>query len=133
MEWRPCARVLIALPLCAYDMYRHNLETHYIAWFVGGVFVLLALPITFYEVGEVCFALECRPPPPPLLASCQGLCRPLSPSSRSRLSRCRAIALSPSLVALVRTSKSMRACYTRDFESQWRNQTLKQVGGTRFE
>ena len=43
--------VLVALPLCAWDMYRHNMETHYIAWFVGGVFVLLALPITFYEVG----------------------------------------------------------------------------------
>ena len=43
--------VLIALPLCAWDMYRHNMETHYIAWFVGGVFVLLAMPITFYEAG----------------------------------------------------------------------------------
>jgi hypothetical protein len=45
--------VLIVLPVAAWDMYRHDMAPHFIAWFVSGVFVLLALPITFYEVRRV--------------------------------------------------------------------------------
>ena len=44
--------VLIVLPIAAWDMYRHDMQPHFIAWFVSGVFVLLALPITFYEVAQ---------------------------------------------------------------------------------
>lgn len=44
--------VLIAMPLIIWDMYKHDMETHYVAWFVAGVFVLLAVPITFYEVAQ---------------------------------------------------------------------------------
>ena len=44
--------VLVALPLAAWDMHRHDMHPHFIAWFVAGVFVLLAVPITFYEVAQ---------------------------------------------------------------------------------
>ena len=44
--------VLIALALSAWDMHRNRRAAHFIAWFVAGVFVLLAVPITFYEVAQ---------------------------------------------------------------------------------
>lgn len=44
--------VLVALPLAAWDMHAHDMHPHFIAWFVAGVFVLLAVPITFYEVAQ---------------------------------------------------------------------------------
>ena len=64
--------VLIVLPVAAWDMYRHDMAPHFIAWFVSGVFVLLALPITFYEVR--------RGP-----ASSGALFRPTSPRTRPAL------------------------------------------------
>ena len=44
--------VHIALALSAWDMHRNRRAAHFIAWFVAGVFVLLAVPITFYEVAQ---------------------------------------------------------------------------------
>lgn len=42
--------VIIALPVLAVGMHRSHYATTAIAWFVAGVFVLLALPISFFEV-----------------------------------------------------------------------------------
>jgi hypothetical protein len=42
--------ILISIPIIAYQMHKHKYEQLYIAWFIAGVFALLSIPITFYEV-----------------------------------------------------------------------------------
>ena len=42
--------ILIAIPVVAYQMHKHDYEKLYIAWFIAGVFAMLSIPITFYEV-----------------------------------------------------------------------------------
>ena len=42
--------ILIAIPVVAYQMHKHDYEQLYIAWFIAGVFAMLSIPITFYEV-----------------------------------------------------------------------------------
>eukprot|EP00736_Rhodelphis_marinus_P005471 Rmarinus@m.26859 len=42
--------VLIALPLCVWEMDRQNYEKKVIAWFVAGVFSLLAVPLAVQEI-----------------------------------------------------------------------------------
>lgn len=43
------ACILIALPAVVYDFATHGAKEHQLAWFVGGVFVVLSLPISLYE------------------------------------------------------------------------------------
>ena len=47
-----CALIVVALPFVSYDMYAHDYQMHYIAWFIAFVFVALSLPITLYEVTQ---------------------------------------------------------------------------------
>lgn len=47
-----CCLVLIAVPVLALYMRQQNYATHAIAWFIAGVFVLLALPISMFEVQQ---------------------------------------------------------------------------------
>eukprot|EP00271_Cylindrocystis_brebissonii_P004196 TRINITY_DN15797_c0_g1_i1.p1 TRINITY_DN15797_c0_g1~~TRINITY_DN15797_c0_g1_i1.p1 ORF type:complete len:425 (+),score=60.06 TRINITY_DN15797_c0_g1_i1:340-1614(+) len=47
-----CALVIIAVPVLALAMLRANYDTHSIAWSVGGIFVVLALPISFFDVTQ---------------------------------------------------------------------------------
>ena len=68
-------------PVAAWDMYR-DMAPHFIAWFVSGVFVPLALPITFYEVR--------RGP-----ASPGALFRPIIPPNTSRPPRAFPLTLLP--------------------------------------
>jgi len=44
--------IVVALPFVSYDMYAHDYQVLYIAWFVAFVFVALSLPITLYEVTQ---------------------------------------------------------------------------------
>ena len=37
--------LFVMLPLLIYGLYRENAQDHFKAWFVGGIFVLLTLPI----------------------------------------------------------------------------------------
>ena len=40
----------IALPLCIWDLNRVHKEVHVQAWFVGGVFVMMSLPISLWGI-----------------------------------------------------------------------------------
>ena len=42
--------IFVGLPLACWEMSRHGYERHFVAWFVAGVFVLLAIPISVYGV-----------------------------------------------------------------------------------
>ncbi|KAK7476950.1 hypothetical protein BaRGS_00031809 [Batillaria attramentaria] len=42
--------LLIALPLCIIELNRTGAPDHVQAWFIGGVFVMLALPISFWGI-----------------------------------------------------------------------------------
>ncbi|KFM70155.1 Transmembrane protein 184C, partial [Stegodyphus mimosarum] len=44
--------ILIVLPLCAVKFQQNGTSPHMQAWFTGGVFVLMALPITFWEITQ---------------------------------------------------------------------------------
>ncbi len=47
---RPHFLTVAALPLCVYELHKQNYEKHVLGWFVAGIFVFLAVPIS---VGEV--------------------------------------------------------------------------------
>ena len=40
--------LFVALPLCIIELNRADKPTHVQAWFAGGIFVLCALPISFF-------------------------------------------------------------------------------------
>ncbi|MEW5307253.1 MAG: hypothetical protein WDW36_009661 [Sanguina aurantia] len=40
----------MALPITVWEFNRSGFDTHHQAWFVGGIFVLMAIPISVYEV-----------------------------------------------------------------------------------
>ena len=42
--------LVIALPLCVYELERKGAPDHVQAWFVGGLFVMMALPISFMGI-----------------------------------------------------------------------------------
>ena len=42
--------LLLALPLTIWDVSTHDHERTYIVWFVAGLFVLLAIPVSAYGV-----------------------------------------------------------------------------------
>ncbi|XP_054721919.1 transmembrane protein 184C-like [Uloborus diversus] len=44
--------ILIVLPICAVKFQQNGTSPHMQAWFTGGMFVLLALPITFWEITQ---------------------------------------------------------------------------------
>lgn len=44
--------ILIVLPLCAVKFQQNGTSPHMQAWFTGGMFVLMALPITFWEITQ---------------------------------------------------------------------------------
>ncbi|EGD81930.1 hypothetical protein PTSG_02616 [Salpingoeca rosetta] len=45
-----CLIIFGFIPWGAIELHRHNQETHVIAWFVAGVFVCLAVPMTIWDV-----------------------------------------------------------------------------------
>ena len=49
--WCLCAvGLLVALPLIIIEFKKSNFSVKYQAWFISGMFVLMALPVTVYEV-----------------------------------------------------------------------------------
>lgn len=44
--------ILIVLPLCTVKFQEKGATPHMQAWFTGGIFVLMALPITFWEITQ---------------------------------------------------------------------------------
>ena len=44
------AVLLIALPLMIIEFQTHETEVHVQAWFIGGLFVVMALPISLYGI-----------------------------------------------------------------------------------
>lgn len=42
--------MMIAIPLCIVEVTNKNKDKHVKAWFTGGVFVLLAVPISLWEI-----------------------------------------------------------------------------------
>ncbi|GAB1601728.1 transmembrane protein 184C-like [Argonauta hians] len=42
--------LLVALPLCIIELYKSGAETHVKVWFVGGLFVMMALPISLWGI-----------------------------------------------------------------------------------
>ena len=49
--WCLCAvGLLVALPMIIIEFKKANFSVKYEAWFISGMFVLLALPVTVYEV-----------------------------------------------------------------------------------
>lgn len=49
--------LLLALPLTIWDVSTHDHERTYIVWFVAGLFVLLAIPVSAYGVQVSCSRL----------------------------------------------------------------------------
>mmetsp|Transcript_34079 Transcript_34079/g.47236 ORF Transcript_34079/g.47236 Transcript_34079/m.47236 type:complete len:412 (-) Transcript_34079:120-1355(-) len=47
-----CLITLVTLPGCAVVLHRHHYSLQYLAWFIAGVFVLLTLPISLYDVTQ---------------------------------------------------------------------------------
>lgn len=42
--------LLVALPLCIMELNKHGAQTHVEGWFVGGLFVMMALPISLWGI-----------------------------------------------------------------------------------
>ncbi|XP_064607932.1 transmembrane protein 184C-like [Liolophura sinensis] len=42
--------LVVALPMCIWELDRKDAQKHVIAWFVGGLFVMMALPISFWGI-----------------------------------------------------------------------------------
>lgn len=42
--------LVIALPLCVIELHRKGAPQHVEAWFVGGLFVMLSLPISMWGI-----------------------------------------------------------------------------------
>lgn len=59
-QWRAWIRPLVviiyflllavALPMCIWELDKKDAQKHVIAWFVGGLFVMMALPISFWGI-----------------------------------------------------------------------------------
>ncbi|MEW5310735.1 MAG: hypothetical protein WDW38_002503 [Sanguina aurantia] len=47
--WILCTVTLMALPITVWEFNRSGFDTHHQAWFVGGIFVMMAIPISVYE------------------------------------------------------------------------------------
>lgn len=47
-----CSATLLSLPLMIWELKRKDYELHAVAWFVAGVFVLMAVPMSVYEVAQ---------------------------------------------------------------------------------
>jgi uncharacterized membrane protein YhfC len=49
-----CALALLALPLMVWDFKRKGYSIKLQGWFVGGLFVIISIPISVYEASKVC-------------------------------------------------------------------------------
>lgn len=48
--WVLCTATLCALPLTIWEFRNHDWSPHYMAWFIAGMFVIITVPISVYEV-----------------------------------------------------------------------------------
>lgn len=48
--WISCTATFCALPLTIWEFKRQGYSPHYAAWFIAGIFVILTIPISVYEV-----------------------------------------------------------------------------------
>ncbi|KAI8468436.1 MAG: organic solute transporter Ostalpha-domain-containing protein [Monoraphidium minutum] len=48
--WILCTATLLALPLTIWEFKNQGFSPHYQAWFVAGIFVIMTIPISVYEV-----------------------------------------------------------------------------------
>ncbi|PNW87018.1 hypothetical protein CHLRE_02g105350v5 [Chlamydomonas reinhardtii] len=48
--WCLCLLTFIALPLTIWEFQKQHYDVHYQAWFIGGIFVILSMPISIYEI-----------------------------------------------------------------------------------
>ncbi|KAG2484774.1 hypothetical protein HYH03_016428 [Edaphochlamys debaryana] len=48
--WTLCFLTFLALPLTIWEFQKQHYDVHYQAWFIGGIFVILSMPISIYEI-----------------------------------------------------------------------------------
>ncbi|GLC61465.1 hypothetical protein PLESTB_001759200 [Pleodorina starrii] len=48
--WTLCLLTFLALPLTIWEFQKQHYDVHYQAWFIGGIFVILSMPISIYEI-----------------------------------------------------------------------------------
>ena len=51
--WIICCLAFVALPLAVWDFTRKGYDIRYQAWFIGGIFAILSVPISTYGVRTV--------------------------------------------------------------------------------
>lgn len=99
------AQVLASLPVIIYELVHNHSERHIVVWFIAGLFVLLAVPLSLHDGGWVwrgcgccalcatslCFVLEqpaaqpTPPSPPGPMGAPAGLWGPLTLHSLARV------------------------------------------------
>jgi hypothetical protein len=57
--WVLCTLTLAALPLMIWDFRRKGYNIKLQGWFIGGVFVIMSIPISVYEVRHATLSRAC--------------------------------------------------------------------------